>query len=209
MSKVAILVDGGYYKACYWQRYKENPLPEDLLNHCDKLLNQKALLNYELLRIYYYDCLPYDKDDVHPVTKEKISYAETPQFEQNMKFLNELKVQPNIAFRKGILKLNGWKISSEGLRDVISQHRTIRPQDIRADFKQKRLDINIGLDIAWLASKQLADCIVLITGDTDFIPALKFARREGVKVIVNLLAPSNAEDLYEHSDLVIKLKPLL
>ena len=45
--------------------------------------------------------------------------------------------------------------------------------DITPNFEQKAVDIKIGLDIAWLSSKRIVDALALVTGDTDFIPAMK------------------------------------
>lgn len=56
--------------------------------------------------------------------------------------------------------------------------------DFEPDLKQKHVDMKIGLDIAWLASKRIVERIVLVTADSDFIPAMKFARREGVQVVL-------------------------
>ena len=33
--------------------------------------------------------------------------------------------------------------------------------------------MKMGLDIAWLASKRIADRIILVTADSDFVPAMK------------------------------------
>lgn len=52
---------------------------------------------------------------------------------------------------------------------------------------QKGVDMKIGIDIASLAYKKLVDRIVLVTNDTDLIPAVKLARINGIQVrIVNL-----------------------
>ena len=50
---------------------------------------------------------------------------------------------------------------------------------------QKGVDIRIGLDIAWISLKRVVDVIVLVTGDSDFVPVMKFARKEGLKVILS------------------------
>jgi uncharacterized LabA/DUF88 family protein len=44
-------------------------------------------------------------------------------------------------------------------------------------------DMKIGLDIAWIALKKVADILVLVTGDSDFVPVMKFARKEGMRSI--------------------------
>jgi len=71
---------------------------------------------------------------------------------------------------------------------------------IRPEMDQKRVDIKIGLDVAWLASRQIVDRIALVTADTDFIPAMKFARREGVQVVLVTLGSRVSADLVEHAD---------
>ena len=209
MQKVAILVDGGYYKACFKQKFRQHPSPENIINHCEEIISSPVLNNREMLRIYYYDCLPYDGKYKNPFSGQYEDYSETHQHKENMEFINHLISKPYVAFRKGILQLNGWKIQEHTLEDIIRRNRKVTRQDIREDFQQKRIDMNVGMDIAWLAGKGLVDAMVLITGDTDFVPALKFARREGLKVVINILTRDCSPYLKEHSDYILKLKPLI
>lgn len=44
---------------------------------------------------------------------------------------------------------------------------------------------NKGIDVATLSLKRIVDRIILISGDTDMILAMKLARREGVQVVFN------------------------
>jgi uncharacterized LabA/DUF88 family protein len=44
---------------------------------------------------------------------------------------------------------------------------------------------------------------VVVTGDSDFVPAFKFVRREGVKVILDPLGHNIRAELRQHADLVI------
>lgn len=61
--------------------------------------------------------------------------------------------------------------------------------------------MKVGLDVAWLSSKRIVDRIVLAAGDSDFVPAMKFARREGVQVVpVPLGHRYLRRDLREHAD---------
>lgn len=53
---------------------------------------------------------------------------------------------------------------------------------------QKGVDIRTGLDIARIAVKRIVDIIVLVTGDSDFVPVMKFARTEGIKVYLEAWA---------------------
>ena len=57
---------------------------------------------------------------------------------------------------------------------------SLTEKDFEPDFVQKGVDMRIGLDIASLTHKSLVSRTVLIAGDSDFVPAAKYARREGV-----------------------------
>lgn len=63
--------------------------------------------------------------------------------------------------------------------------------------------MRIGLDIASLTLKKQASIIVLVTGDSDFIPAMKFARREGAQLVLVTLGHGVREEVYQHADIVI------
>lgn len=61
--------------------------------------------------------------------------------------------------------------------------------------------MKIGLDVAWLSSKSIVERIVLVTADSDFIPPMKFARREGVQVILVTMGHLHVKnELKEHAD---------
>ena len=60
--------------------------------------------------------------------------------------------------------------------------------------------MKIGLDIAWISFNKIAERILVITGDSDFIPAIKLARRNGIQVYLFTLAHGVTHELTEHSD---------
>jgi uncharacterized LabA/DUF88 family protein len=68
---------------------------------------------------------------------------------------------------------------------------------------QKGVDIRIGLDIAWISLKRVADVLVLVTGDSDFVPVMKFARKEGLKVYLEKMGHGVRRELKAHADLVL------
>ncbi len=73
-------------------------------------------------------------------------------------------------------------------------------RDFFLGLEQKAVDMRIGMDIAALSLKKQANTIVLVTGDADFVPALKLARREGMRVVLDSLTQSVGDDLFEHID---------
>ena len=72
--------------------------------------------------------------------------------------------------------------------------------DLRLNAKQKGVDMRIGIDITSLSLKKQVDQIILIAGDSDFVPAAKLARREGIDFILDPLWHPVADDLFEHID---------
>jgi uncharacterized LabA/DUF88 family protein len=67
------------------------------------------------------------------------------------------------------------------LREVVAAWRVIGERDVILGLRQKGVDMRIGLDIASMTLKHQVDTIILVTGDSDFVPAAKLARREGVE----------------------------
>ncbi len=60
--------------------------------------------------------------------------------------------------------------------------------------------MKIGVDIASLALKRFVKQIVLISGDADFVPASKLARREGIDFILDPMWNKIDDALFEHID---------
>ena len=60
--------------------------------------------------------------------------------------------------------------------------------------------MKIGLDIASMSNKKQMDRIVLIAGGSDFVPATKRARREGIDFVLDPLWLKVSSDLLEHVD---------
>lgn len=67
-------------------------------------------------------------------------------------------------------------------------------------MQQKDVDMKIGIDIASLAYKHLVDQIILISGDSDFTPAAKLARQEGIDFILDPMGHTINSSLLEHID---------
>ena len=79
--------------------------------------------------------------------------------------------------------------------------------DVIYDLNQKRVDIKIGLDIASITLKRQVHQIILISGDSDFVPAAKLARREGIDFILDPMWNPIQPHLFDHIDgLISKIK---
>ena len=60
--------------------------------------------------------------------------------------------------------------------------------------------MRLGLDVAAMAFKRQVKQIVLVAADSDFVPAVKLARREGIDVILDPMGGHAAKDLIAHVD---------
>ncbi len=84
-----------------------------------------------------------------------------------------------------------------------SPNRSIAPKDLVPNIQQKGVDIRIGLDIASIAVKRIVDTLVLVTGDSDLVPAMKLARKEGLRVYLEALGHGVRRELKAHADFVL------
>ncbi len=106
--------------------------------------------------------------------------------------------------RLGSLKDNGkWFIKASKTKDLINgkvKVSDLQENDVFYEMKQKGIDMKIGVDIASLSLKRFVDKIVLISGDSDFVPASKLARREGIDFVLDPMDAHIEPSLFEHID---------
>jgi uncharacterized LabA/DUF88 family protein len=89
------------------------------------------------------------------------------------------------------------------LRKLAQTWKNLSADDLKLSLRQKGVDMRIGIDITTLTMKKQVDTIILVTGDSDFVPAAKVARREGVEFLLDPLRQQVNDDLHEHVDGII------
>jgi uncharacterized LabA/DUF88 family protein len=110
-----------------------------------------------------------------------------------------------VALRLGYLDEPNarWEIKPHILEQLLKGKKRweeLTPDDVYYYARQKGVDMRIGLDIASMAFKKQVDQIVLVAGDSDFVPAAKLARREGIDFILDPMWNPIRPDLHEHID---------
>ncbi len=120
----------------------------------------------DVIRIYYYHCLPYQD---HPPTSEQ-----SERFGRMQRFFRALQRTPRFEVRQGRLAYRG--LNNEG----------------NPIFEQKRIDLLLGIDLVLHSVRRSIDEAFLIAGDSDFIPAIRVAKSEGV--VVYLVHGANPHD---------------
>lgn len=110
-----------------------------------------------------------------------------------------------VALRLGNLNESEtvYQLSYDKLKKLLSRKITLedlKEEDFVLNMKQKGVDMMIGVGIASMAFKKQVDKIILIAGDSDFVPAAKLARREGIDFILDSLGASIKPSLSLHID---------
>jgi len=149
MSRFAVFIDGGYLSQVLKEEFHETPIDFTLL------LGRIAVGSKEMLRAYYYDCLPYQSP--RPTRDESERFAKHQRFHKALTHIPRFQVQ---------------------LGRLARRHY----DDGRVYYEQKRVDILFGVDLVQLAAKAQIEDAVLIAGDSDLLPAIVAAKAAGVAV---------------------------
>jgi uncharacterized LabA/DUF88 family protein len=204
MSRHAVLLDGGFVTKRLQSRLRRFPVAEDIVSECRRIAAHSALAGSTLLRNHFYDARPAIGLVTNPLDGTTVNLSRTEQFERFHALHDSLELMPDFALRMGEVVVRGWRIDDHGVRDLARTKRLPCATDARLSLMQKGVDLRIGLDIARLALRRLVDTLVIVTGDSDLVPAFRFARREGLRVYLDLMGhPSVRRELRAHVDLVL------
>jgi uncharacterized LabA/DUF88 family protein len=183
--KVAVFIDGGHLRVLTKQAaLTYNP------DYIEKVASACVAADERALRVLYYDCAPYNGVATLPVSGNQ------QVFNQSGQWIKELARKDLFAVRLGVLKFRGYKpkripIATQQLSD----------RDFKPDFEQKGVDMRIGLDIASYSLGPSVDRIILLSNDTDCIPAMKHGRKAGMQIVLATLPNQRiAPELLEHCD---------
>lgn len=162
--KVAILVDGGFYrKRAYTLEGDKTPKEraDELELFCIRHIKDNKKENCELYRIFYYDCPPIEKKVYHPLKNTTIDFAKTEQYKWTCDFYDELRKKRKFALRLGVLASESanYNLKPETTKKLMNGR--INMEDLKeGDFSlslKKGVDMRIGVDIASLAFKKQVD----------------------------------------------------
>ena len=204
MLKSAVLIDAGFLKRKLGTR--DNPLTAKAVNQfIERLSDHESLSELTLHRIYFYDAPPLDTVKQKPLGGEPMDFGKTSMAKVNRRLHRELQISPFVALRMGVVQFRGWTLKAGLLEQKGEGEASLSADEIVPNVQQKGVDMRIGLDIASLTLKQHVLVIVLVTGDSDFIPAMKFARREGAQLLLVTLGHKVTSGMREHSDMILSM----
>ena len=143
LDKCAIYIDGGYLSK--------------ILKRIDMRIDFTKLGlgmsdGYNLLRAYYYTCMPY--------RSESPTDVENSKYDKMDEFIHKLK------------HIKSWDVRLGRLQKITTQ---------KGDkFTQKMVDIMLGVDVARMSWDKQIDKAIIMTGDSDFTYAIKSSKDAGV-----------------------------
>jgi uncharacterized LabA/DUF88 family protein len=180
MLKVALLIDGGHLRstAAAAGLVYDNDFIENFSKGCH---DSHAEV---LQRILYYDCPQYRGRQTLPVSGTVTTFSSSDGW------LEDLGSRELFAVRRGTLAFRGWVP-----RKIPVAGRALTDADFKANFEQKGVDMRIGLDLAVMCSERRIERVLLVSADTDLIPAMKHTRKAGIQVVGIQLPKPAAIDL--------------
>lgn len=207
MIRTAILVDGGFYRkraARLWGQKTAEQRAAELYAYCHAHLKDGHEERH-LYRIFYYDCEPIGRRSVfHPLTKKNVDLDKSDTYKWSNTFFEELKRRRKVALRLGTMSEQVHYNLKPSVTKALLQKKITLEDLTEKDFEfiapQKGVDMRIGVDIASMTFKKQVDQIILIAGDSDFVPAAKLARREGIDFVLDPMWADIRPDLFEHID---------
>jgi len=203
-DRFAILIDGGFMKRKLQSRLKRFPKVSDIEDEVIRIRAHERLHGLELLRIYFYDAMPATGLLINPIDGTETDLTKTQSYSSNVSLIQSLELFPDMALRLGETMVHGWDLGDAARKNIVEHGpRGLEARDFVPSIEQKGVDLRIGLDIARLSIRQLVQTIVVVTGDSDMVPAFKFARREGVRVALDIMGHAVKRELKVHSDFVI------
>lgn len=220
MKRTTVLIDGGFF----FQRvmfFTRKYFAKDLLLSAEQLgqiikkivklhIEDERSASRELYRVYYYDCPPPSNQVRLPIvpaghkTSGHMNFNSHTPYQLRRDLHDQLRSSRKTALRLGELAKNGeWQLNTHSLKTLLNGQKSwddLTNDDFHYRIEQKTVDTKLGMDITTLALDKLVDVIVLVAGDSDFVPAAKLARMKGIDFVLDPMWANTTGSLSEHVD---------
>ncbi|MGY2197238.1 NYN domain-containing protein [Pseudomonas gingeri] len=220
MKRTAVLIDGGFFfqRFLFFSRkyFRKDFIvtSEQLATIIKKIvrlhIEDERTAARELYRIYYYDCPPPSNQVRLPIVPSghtssgHLNFNKHPPYQLRRELHDHLRASRKTALRLGELSRNGeWQLNTHTLKELLKgarQWHALTNEDFHYKVEQKAVDTKLGMDITTLALDKLVDVIVLVAGDSDFVPAAKLARMKGIDFVLDPMWANTSASLSEHVD---------
>ncbi|MEM3485914.1 MAG: NYN domain-containing protein [Candidatus Methanomethylicaceae archaeon] len=125
----------------------------------------------ERFRTYYYNCPPYQSPSPTPEERRRKSDYD--------RFIEKLRCLPRFEIREG---------------------RLMRTKDPQHEFVQKGVDVLLSIDLTQVSASRVINRAILVSADSDFVPAVQRAKENLVLVTLAYFPPPTSQELYRVCD---------
>jgi hypothetical protein len=137
--------------------------------------------------------------------QKQVNLGQSPQFRWTKHFHKSLLTKRKIALRCGeeLATQGTHTLKDRPLKKLCRGELSasdLQEDDFVLEITQKGVDMRIGLDIASLTERKIVNQIIMISGDSDFVPAAKHALRSGIDFILDPMWGSISPSLSECID---------
>jgi uncharacterized LabA/DUF88 family protein len=140
---------------------------------------------------------------INPVSGATVDLGAHPNNAKHISLQQTLELQSDFEVRLGETAVFGWTVGIAATRSLQKSPRMPSADDFVPEIRQKGVDLYMGLDIARLSLRRFVDVIVVVSGDSDLVPAFKLARHEGIRVYLDHLGHTTRRELKANTDLIL------
>jgi len=207
-QKAGLFIDASNF---YHSMKEENDTPFDADQYA-QLVKELGTF-FDLSKIYFYDSI---KD----ISRDPMGYAGQQRFHERLK-----KAVPKITLRtrplRYVLSITQEK-AKQAAKDVNlpanlndKLYLFLKKVGVVKLTREKGLDVLLAVDMVQAHKKEGLEVLIILSGDSDFVPAVQLARQEGATVVnLHAFAGSSKElrdTCNEHIKIVVDItgKPTL
>lgn len=174
MATAGVFVDGEYLRKMCMEEFADIFVDLRILG---PKLCEKIDVSIELLRTYYYDSMPHKSKNPDK--------AELELHEKKRAMFEAFSYFDDFEVRKG---------------------RCIKVFDNEGNprFLQKGIDTKLSIDLTRLSATGKIEHAILLAGDGDFVPPIRAAKEEGVKIWL-FHGASRSRELFKEADRRIRI----
>ena len=180
IETVAFILDGDFTRRVVRDLVGCHPTPAQIEAFCKSAITANEMIKGAA----YYDCPPFEETRPLPLSGAPYSFKNQPTYWKAFKFQEALLKNNFFSYRLGKLSFDGWRLMRVATKKPAAGPRLLSDNDFEPILVQNQVDMMIGLDIAKLSNTRFVSRLILITSDSDLIPAIRLARANGTKVTI-------------------------
>ncbi len=197
MTKVAILIDGGFFlkrlrkirpavkmaDAVAIRQAIHQLVNSHLqqINQIERVPNARSLL----YRVFYYDAYPYQGKEHRPVSGQAVNFADSETARFRLNLFQELRSMPNTAVRLGeVRRIGGWALHTDVQKRLLQNKLKLddlRNEDFKLSLQQKSVDMRLGINIYSLTLKKTSEYFNLSNRRCGFCTGSQAGQTRGCK----------------------------